>query len=190
MTRPYAWYQYFVNTPTPMSAATCACSPSSTQEIANWRRPPRAPARRAAQRRLAAELTTLVHGANTPSSVAAARRCSAAANSRPRRPTLAAALAEVPIDVRLADGARPSSICSWRPACGEPGRRAPRGQRGRRVGEQHEFDDEDWAPEPATSCTAVGSSCAAASGISRAARPALLGGPADRPPRPAAATPY
>ena len=101
MTSPYAWYQYFVNTAdadvirylrwfTFLSAEEFAELEQATAER---------PHERAAQRRLAQELTTLVHGeaATTPSNMPA-RRSSVAASCRELdEPTLAAALTEAAV---------------------------------------------------------------------------------------------
>jgi tyrosyl-tRNA synthetase len=109
MTPPYAWYQYFVNvddatvgsylryfTMLPLEEITELAQATAER-----------PHLRTAQRRLAEEMTTLVHGERATAQVAAA---SGALFGRGElrgldRPTLDAALAEVPTaDFRLADG--------------------------------------------------------------------------------------
>ena len=140
MTSPYAWYQYFVNTADAdvvrylrwFTFLTATNSP-------NWRRRPRErPHAREAQRRLAAEMTTLVHGeAEHPRRASwRARRCSGARNlAELDESTLAAALREAAVDGKVA-GACPqarSSICSWQPACARarvrPGERSRKAAR-------------------------------------------------------------
>jgi tyrosyl-tRNA synthetase len=84
MTSPYAWYQYFVNTSdadvvkylrwfTFLSPEELAELESATVER---------PHAREAQRRLAAEMTTLVHGEANTRAVELARHCSAGVNCR------------------------------------------------------------------------------------------------------------
>jgi tyrosyl-tRNA synthetase len=109
MTPPYAWYQYFVNvddatvgsylryfTMLPLEEITELAQATAER-----------PHLRTAQRRLAEEMTTLVHGERATAQVAAA---SGALFGRGElrgldRPTLDAARAEVPTaDFRLADG--------------------------------------------------------------------------------------
>ena len=141
MTSPYAWYQYFVNTAdadvirylrwfTFLSAEELAELEQATAER---------PHERAAQRRLAQELTTLVHG----QAATDVGRTGQPGAVRPRRlsdldePTLAAALRE-------AAGGR--AHAGWtrrdhRPAgghrtVGEQGRRPAHDRRGRGVGQQ------------------------------------------------------
>jgi tyrosyl-tRNA synthetase len=109
MTSPYAWYQFFVNTDDasvgPYLRLFTMLAPEEIEELE------KATAERAhlrlAQRRLAAEMTDLVHGRPATQQVVAA---SGALFGRGElqeldRSTLDAALAEVPTaDVRLSDG--------------------------------------------------------------------------------------
>lgn len=101
MTSPYAWYQYFVNTAdadvvrylrwfTFLSAAELAELEAATESR---------PHERAAQRRLARELTTLVHGdaATTAVEDASAALFGRGELSRLDRATLAAALRETSV---------------------------------------------------------------------------------------------
>jgi tyrosyl-tRNA synthetase len=109
MTPPYAWYQYFVN----VDDATVGSylryfTMLPAEEIEELEKDTaERPHLRTAQRRLAAEMTTLVHGERATAQVVAA---SAALFGRGELreldgPTLDAALAEVPTaEVRLADG--------------------------------------------------------------------------------------
>ncbi|OOK77617.1 tyrosine--tRNA ligase [Mycobacterium kansasii] len=101
LTSPYAWYQYFVNTSdadvirylrwfTFLSAEELAELEQATAER---------PQQRAAQRRLAAELTSLVHGEAATAAVEHASRAlfGHAELSRLDEPTLAAALRETTV---------------------------------------------------------------------------------------------
>jgi tyrosyl-tRNA synthetase len=101
MTSPYAWYQYFINTAdadvvrylrwfTFLSADEIA----ELEEATTTR-----PHERAAQRRLAAELTTLVHGEAATSAVEHASQALFGRGelSRLDEPTLAAALQEASV---------------------------------------------------------------------------------------------
>ncbi|KZS76392.1 tyrosine--tRNA ligase [Mycobacterium kansasii] len=101
LTSPYAWYQYFVNTSdadvirylrwfTFLSAEELAELEQATAER---------PQQRAAQRRLAAELTSLVHGEAATAAVEHASRAlfGHAELSRLDAPTLAAALRETTV---------------------------------------------------------------------------------------------
>jgi tyrosyl-tRNA synthetase len=101
MTSPYAWYQYFINTAdadvvgylrwfTFLAAEEIAELERATAERAH---------ERAAQRRLAQELTTLVHGKATTASVELASRALFGRGelSELDEPTLAAALTEAAV---------------------------------------------------------------------------------------------
>ena len=101
MTSPYAWYQYFVNTAdadvigylrwfTFLSAEEIAELEQTTAERAH---------ERAAQRRLAQELTTLVHGEAATTSVELASQALFGRGelSELDEPTLAAALTEAAV---------------------------------------------------------------------------------------------
>ena len=134
------------------------------------------PHERAGQRRLAAELTTLVHGAHqTEQVIAASTALFGRGDLRALDAgTLDAALAEVPTaTVQLPT--RPS-IVDLLVATGlvaEPGRRPARGRRGRGLREQRQGRGRGLvAGRRATCCPAVGWSCAAASATWPACAPA------------------
>jgi tyrosyl-tRNA synthetase len=109
MTSPYAWFQYFVNVDDAVVGAYLRYfTMLSREEIEELEKATaERPHLRAAQRRLAEEMTTLVHGERATAQVTAA---SGALFGRGElreldRSTLDAALSEVPtMDVRLADG--------------------------------------------------------------------------------------
>ena len=145
MTSPYAWYQYFINTAdadvipylkwfTFLSADELAELEQATAER---------PHERAAQRRLAQELTTLVHG---EAQCAAVEHASQALFGRADlaeldEPTLAAALREAGNNQVAELTARRTrrSITDLLVASGlvdEQGRRAPHGRRGWRLRQQ------------------------------------------------------
>ena len=154
MTSPYAWYQYFINAAdadvirylrwfTFISADELAELEESTASR---------PQERAAQRRLARELTTLVHGAAATESV---EKASAALFGRGElgdldEPTLAAALREASV-AELAPGG-PGGIVDLLVATGLS---ASKGAAKRTVAEggvsvnNRRIDSEDWVAGPA-----------------------------------------
>ncbi len=156
MTSPYAWYQYFINTAdadvipylrwfTFLSRDELAELEQATAER---------PHERAAQRRLAQELTTLVHG---EAQCAAVEHASQALFGRGElsqldEPTLAAALREAAITGgRTGAGRRrtASPTCSW-PA----GWSASKGAARRTVAEGGAYvnnvrvESDEWVPQP------------------------------------------
>jgi tyrosyl-tRNA synthetase len=154
MTSPYAWYQYFVNTAdadvvrylqwfTFLSREELAELDQATSER---------PHERAAQRRLARELTTLVHG---EAATAAVEHASQALFGRGElaqldEPTLAAALREASV-AELKQGG-PDSITDLLVASGLSG---SKGAARRTIGEGGAYvnnvriDSEEWVPQPA-----------------------------------------
>ncbi len=109
MTSPYAWYQYFVNAADADVAKYLRLftflDREEIEELA--RTTTERPQLRAGQRRLAEELTTLVHGADQTRKVIAASQALFGKGEITEldEATLDAAMAEVPIaDIRLADG--------------------------------------------------------------------------------------
>jgi tyrosyl-tRNA synthetase len=153
MTSPYAWYQYFVNTAdsdvvrylrwfTFLTADEIAELEEATTTRAH---------ERAAQRRLARELTTLVHG---PAATIAVEHASQALFgrgelSRLDEPTLAAALREAAV-AELKPGA-PDGIVDLLVASGLS---ESKGAARRTIAEggvsvnNTRIADEDWAPSP------------------------------------------
>jgi tyrosyl-tRNA synthetase len=108
MTSPYAWYQYFVNVAdADVGRYLRLFTFLSADEIAELEKEiAERPHLRAGQQRLAAELTTLVHGARQTEQVVTASRAlfGRADLHEIDQQTLDAALAEVPTtNVRLAD---------------------------------------------------------------------------------------
>ena len=101
-------------------AATCGCSPSCPSRRSRHLEKDVAerPHLRAAQRRLAAELTTLVHGSHqTAQVIAASQALFGRADLRELDDaTVETALAEVPVATVTSRDHRPSSICWWPPA--------------------------------------------------------------------------
>ncbi len=153
LTSPYAWYQYFFNTAdadvvrylrwfTALTADDIADLETATAER---------PHERAAQRRLAQELTTLVHGRSATDAVEEASRALFGRGELAwlSDATMAAALAETPV-VRLTPGA-PNGICDLLVASGLS---ASKGAARRTVNEGGAYvnnvriDSEDWAPQP------------------------------------------
>ncbi|EHI14523.1 tyrosine--tRNA ligase [Mycolicibacterium thermoresistibile] len=153
MTSPYTWYQYFINTAdadvirylrwfTFLSAEELA----ELQEATEQR-----PHERAAQRRLARELTTLVHGQQATESAEHASRALFGRGELDRldEPTLAAALQEASV-ADLEPGA-PDSIVDLLVASGLV---QSRGAARRTVAEggayvnNRRIEAEDWVPEP------------------------------------------
>jgi tyrosyl-tRNA synthetase len=153
MTSPYAWYQYFINTAdadvirylrwfTFLSPDELAELEQATSDR---------PHERAAQRRLAAELTTLVHGEAATRSVEHASQAlfGRADLAALDEPTLAAALREASV-AELKPGS-PDSITDLLVASGLS---ASKGAARRTIGEGGAYvnnariDSEEWAPQP------------------------------------------
>ncbi|OYN74882.1 tyrosine--tRNA ligase [Mycolicibacterium sphagni] len=153
MTSPYAWYQYFVNTAdadvikylrwfTFLSAGELA----ELEEATTLR-----PHERAAQRRLAQELTTLVHGQNATEAVEHASQALFGRGelSRLDEPTLAAALRETSV-AELGPGS-PDGIVDLLVATGLS---ASKGAAKRTIAEggvsvnNEKIDSEDWVAQP------------------------------------------
>ncbi|WP_422746567.1 tyrosine--tRNA ligase [Mycobacterium sp. WMMD1722] len=152
MTSPYAWYQYFINTAdadvigylrwfTFLDADEIAELEQETQER---------PHQRAAQRRLARELTTLVHGSAATDSVEHASQAlfGRAELDALDEPTLEAALREASVAELTRGG--PDSITDLLVATGLS---ASKGAARRTVGEggvyvnNARIDDDDWSPQ-------------------------------------------
>jgi tyrosyl-tRNA synthetase len=152
MTTPYAWYQYFVNTAdadvirylrwfTFLSADELAALDEATTAR---------PQQRAAQRRLARELTTLVHGEQATESVEHASQAlfGRAELSRLDEPTLRAALRETSI-AELHSGT-PDGIVDLLVATGLS---QSKGAARRTIAEggvyvnNSKIEDEEWAPQ-------------------------------------------
>ena len=171
LTSPYAWYQYFVNTAdadvirylrwfTFLSADELAELERATQER---------PQQRAAQRRLATELTVLVHGEAATEAVEHASRALFGQGDLDRldEATLAAALRETSV-AELKPVLRTGSSTCWWPAACRPAR-VPRDARSARVA----FRSTTFAStatngrrRPRISCTAGGWYCVAVSATS------------------------
>lgn len=153
LTTPYAWYQYFVNTAdadvirylrwfTFLSADELAELEQATADR---------PQERAAQRRLARELTTLVHGEAATEAVEHASRALFGRGELARldEATLTAALRETPV-AELKPGA-PDGIVDLLVASGLC---ASKGAARRTIAEggvsvnNTKIGDEDWAPQP------------------------------------------
>lgn len=153
LTTPYAWYQYFVNTAdadvirylrwfTFLSADELAELEQATASR---------PQERAAQRRLARELTTLVHGEAATEAVEHASRALFGRGELARldEATLSAALRETPV-AELKPGA-PDGIVDLLVASGLC---ASKGAARRTIAEggvavnNTKIGDEDWAPQP------------------------------------------
>ncbi|MCV7402859.1 tyrosine--tRNA ligase [Mycobacterium fragae] len=152
MTTPYAWYQYFVNTAdadvmrylrwfTFLSADELGELEEATASR---------PQERAAQRRLARELTTLVHGEGAADDVEHASRALFGHGELARldEPTLTAALRETPV-AELKQGA-PDGIVDLLVASGLS---ASKGAARRTIAEggvsvnNTKIDDENWTPQ-------------------------------------------
>ncbi|OBK47975.1 tyrosine--tRNA ligase [Mycobacterium sp. 1081908.1] len=153
MTSPYAWYQYFINTAdadvirylrwfTFLTADELAELEAATVER---------PQQRAAQRRLARELTVLVHGEAATESVEHASRALFGQGELDRldEATLAAALRETSV-AELKPGS-PDGIVDLLVASGLS---ASKGAARRTIGEggvsvnNVRVDSEEWAPQP------------------------------------------
>ncbi|MEI7915776.1 MAG: tyrosine--tRNA ligase [Mycobacteriaceae bacterium] len=154
MTSPYAWYQYFINTADADVIRYLRwftfLRPEELAELAELTAS--RPQERAAQRRLARELTTLVHGAAATESV---ERASAALFGRGElhdldEPTLAAALREAAV-AELPPGG-PGGIVDLLVATGLS---ASKGAAKRTVAEggvsvnNQRIDSEEWVAGPA-----------------------------------------
>jgi tyrosyl-tRNA synthetase len=154
MTSPYAWYQYFVNTAdadvvrylrwfTFLSREELAELEQATTERAH---------ERAAQRRLARELTTLVHGEAATEAVEHASQALFGRGELAQldEPTLAAALREASV-AELKPGG-PDTITDLLVASGLSG---SKGAARRTIGEGGAYvnnvriDSEEWVPQPA-----------------------------------------
>src|SRR6201988_4132779 len=154
MTSPYAWYQYFVNTAdadvvrylrwfTFLSREELAELEEATAERAH---------ERAAQRRLARELTTLVHGEAATGAVEHASQALFGRGELAQldEPTLAAALREASVAELKPGGA--DTITDLLVASGLS---ASKGAARRTIGEGGAYvnnvriDSEEWAPRPA-----------------------------------------
>ena len=154
MTSPYAWYQYFVNTAdadvirylrwfTFLTADELAAMEEVTTER---------PHERAAQRRLARELTDLVHGEAATASVEHASQALFGRGelSQLDEPTLAAALREAQVAELGAGGA--DAITDLLVATGLS---ASKGAAKRTIGEGGAYvnnvriESEEWSPQPA-----------------------------------------
>jgi tyrosyl-tRNA synthetase len=153
LTTPYAWYQYFVNTAdadvirylrwfTFLSADELAELEEATASR---------PQERAAQRRLARELTTLVHGDPATEAVEHASRALFGRGDLARldEPTLTAALRETPV-AELKPGT-PDGIVDLLVASGLS---QSKGAARRTIAEggvsvnNTKIDDEEWVPRP------------------------------------------
>ena len=168
MTSPYAWYQYFVNVAdADVGRYLRMFTFLPPEEIEQLEKDvAERPQLRAGQRRLAEELTTLVHGAHQTAQVVAASRALFGRGDLRELDgaTVDAALAEVPQGaVRIAD--RPTIV----DLLTATGLVESRGAARRAVAEGGAYvnnvkvGDEDWVPAAATSSTAGGSSSAGAS---------------------------
>jgi tyrosyl-tRNA synthetase len=153
MTSPYAWYQYFINTAdadvvrylrwfTFLSPEELAELEAATAERAH---------ERAAQRRLARELTTLVHGEGATAAVELASQAlfGRAELSELDEPTLAAALREASV-AQLGSGT-PDTIVDLLVATGLS---ASKGAARRTIAEggvsvnNRRIDSDEWVPQP------------------------------------------
>ncbi len=143
MTSPYAWFQYFVNVADADVGRYLRLFTFLPQdEIEELERATvERPQQRAGQRRLAAELTTLVHGPHqTEQVIAASTALFGRGDLRALDAgTLDAALAEVPTaTARLADGPSIVDLLLADRAGGQPGGGPAGDRRGRGVREQHQ----------------------------------------------------
>ena len=153
MTSPYAWYQYFVNTADADVIRYLRwftfLSPDEVGQMENLTRS--RPHERAAQRRLARELTTLVHGEAATIAVELASQALFGRGELARldEPTVAAALREASV-AELKPGA-PSGIVDLLVATGLS---ASKGAARRTIAEggvsvnNVRIDTEEWAPQP------------------------------------------
>ena len=170
MTSPYAWYQYFINTADADVVRYLQWFTfGSREELAELEQvTAQRPHERAAQRRLARELTTLVHG---EAATAAVEHASAALfgrgswpSSTSRRWRRRCGRHRWPSSSRVVPTRSP--ICWWPPDCRRA--RAPPGARSPRAGSRSTTSGStatSGCRSRRTSCTVVGWCCAAASGI-------------------------
>jgi tyrosyl-tRNA synthetase len=153
MTSPYAWYQYFINTAdADVIAYLRWFTFLSREELAELEQATvERPHERAAQRRLARELTTLVHGVGATESVEHASQALFGRGELAQldEPTLAAALREASV-AELKPGG-PDTITDLLVASGLSG---SKGAARRTIGEGGAYvnnvriDSEEWVPEP------------------------------------------
>lgn len=153
LTTPYAWYQYFVNTAdADVIRYLRWFTFLSADELAELEEATAArPQERAAQRRLARELTTLVHGDAATEAVEHASRALFGRGELTRldEATLSAALRETPV-AELKPGA-PDGIVDLLVASGLC---ASKGAARRTIAEggvsvnNAKIGDDDWAPQP------------------------------------------
>jgi len=154
MTSPYAWYQYFVNTADADVVAYLKWFTFlSAEEIAELEQATaERPHERAAQRRLAQELTTLVHGQSATDAVEHASRALFGRGELTEldEPTLAAALREASI-AELPSGG-PDAITDLLVASGLS---ASKGAARRTIAEggvsvnNVRIESDEWVPRPA-----------------------------------------
>ena len=154
MTSPYAWYQYFLNTAdADVIRYLRWFTFLSADELANLEEATALrPQERAAQRRLARELTTLVHGEAATEAVEHASRALFGRGELARldEATLAAALRETPV-AELKPGA-PDGIVDLLVSSGLS---ASRAAARRTISEggvsvnNTKIDNDEWAPRPA-----------------------------------------
>ncbi|MGH3636532.1 tyrosine--tRNA ligase [Mycobacterium sp.] len=153
LTTPYAWYQYFVNTAdADVIGYLRWFTFLSTDELAELEEATESrPQQRAAQRRLARELTTLVHGGAASDAVEHASRALFGSGELARldESTLTAALRETPV-ASLKPGA-PDGVVELLVASGLC---ESKGAARRTIAEggvsvnNAKIDDENWAPQP------------------------------------------
>jgi tyrosyl-tRNA synthetase len=153
MTSPYAWYQYFVNTADADVVRYLRWFTFlSVDELAELDEATTArPQQRAAQRRLARELTTLVHGEHATEAVEHASQALFGRGELTRldEPTLRAALRETSI-AELTSG-KPDGIVDL-PV--ETGLSQSKGAARRTIAEggayvnNSKIEDEEWSPQP------------------------------------------
>jgi tyrosyl-tRNA synthetase len=154
LTTPYSWYQYFINTAdADVIRYLRWFTFLSAEELADLEEATAArPQQRAAQRRLARELTTLVHGEAATGAVERASQAlfGHAELARLDEATLSAALRETPV-AELKPGA-PDGIVELLVASGLC---TSKGAARRTIAEggisvnNTKIDDENWAPQPA-----------------------------------------
>jgi tyrosyl-tRNA synthetase len=154
LTTPYSWYQYFINTAdADVIRYLRWFTFLSAEELADLEEATAArPQQRAAQRRLARELTTLVHGEAATGAVEHASQAlfGHAELARLDEATLSAALRETPV-AELKPGA-PDGIVELLVASGLC---TSKGAARRTIAEggisvnNTKIDDENWAPQPA-----------------------------------------
>ncbi|MDF0531858.1 tyrosine--tRNA ligase [Tsukamurella sp. 8F] len=153
MTSPYSWYQYFVNTADADVIRYLRWFTFLTRDEIDEleRETDEAPQRRTAQRRLAAEMTTLVHGEAHTHAVELASRAlfGRAELAELDEGTLAAAVAETPV-ADVAPG-EPRTIVDLLVATGlSESRGAARRavKEGGAYANNVKITDEEWAPDP------------------------------------------